>query len=106
MLSRKQFLNEILIQVARALASFGKMPEYSEPCQDSDFLKFTELSPSLLRIEAERSGVDLSRIDEAGLRSKIYDTLRQKCSQPSDSPSDHKINEERREEWNDLAKAT
>ncbi len=75
MLSRKQFLNEIMIQGFNALASFGDTSEESGPELCSDCHALTELSPSLLKIEAERLGIDPAHVDEAELRSKIYAAL-------------------------------
>jgi hypothetical protein len=81
MFSRKQFLNELLIRGVQSLASFG---EASEEGQASDFFMFTELSPSLLKIEAERLGIDPACFDEAGLRRKVYAALCQECRRKSD----------------------
>ena len=75
MLSRKQFLNEIMIQGFNALASFSETSGQSEPDLSSDCHALTELSPSLLKIEAERLGIDPAHVDEAELRSKIYAAL-------------------------------
>jgi len=75
MLSRKQFLNEIMIQGFNALASFGETSEESGPELCLDCHALTELSPSLLKIEAERLGIDPANVDESELRSKVYAAL-------------------------------
>jgi hypothetical protein len=85
MISRKQFLYEILIRGVQTLALFGEVSEESEPCQDADFLRLTELSPSLLKMEAERLEIDPDHVDEAGLRRKVYAALSQQCRRQSDS---------------------
>ncbi len=79
MISRKQFLYKILFHGVQTLALFGEVSEESTPCQDVDFLRLTELGPSLLKIEAERLGIDPARIDEAELRRKVYAALSQQC---------------------------
>jgi hypothetical protein len=43
------------------------------------------LNPSLLKMEAERLGIDLTHVDEVDLRNKIYAALCQKCRRQSDS---------------------
>ena len=85
MLSRKQFLNKVLIHTCRVLTSFVNAPEKCEPARDINFLALTELSPSLLKMEAERLGIDPSNTDEEGLRSKVYEILRQECCRQFDS---------------------
>ena len=85
MLSRKQFLHEILIRGVQTLTSFGEASEESRLCQDLDFLAITELSPSLLKMEAERLGIAPASVDEAGLRRKVYAALSQQCRRQSDS---------------------
>ncbi|MEN6321132.1 MAG: hypothetical protein ABFD82_20625 [Syntrophaceae bacterium] len=87
MLSRKQFLSEILIRGVQTLASFSNVSEESGLCQNSDFLALTELSPSLLKIEAERLGINPDHLDEAGLRRKVYAALSEQCCRQSDSSS-------------------
>jgi len=79
MLSRKQFLNEIMIRGFRALASFGEASGESGPGLRSDCHALTELSPSLLKIEAERLGIDPAHVEEAELRSKVYAALSEQC---------------------------
>lgn len=87
MLSRKQFLNELLIRGVQALASFSKASEKSSQCRDSDSVMLTELSPSLLKMEVERLGIDPAGVDEAELRRKVYAALSQQCRRKSDSSS-------------------
>jgi hypothetical protein len=87
MLSRKQFLQEILIRGVHTLASFSKVSEESSLCLNSDFLALTELSPSLLKMEAERLGINPAHLDEAGLRRKVYAALSQQCRRQFDSSS-------------------
>jgi len=79
MLSRKQFLNEIMIRGLRALVPFGEAPGESGPDLSSDCHALTELSPSLLKIEAERLGIDPAHVDVAELRSKVYAALSEQC---------------------------
>ncbi|MBU4582075.1 MAG: hypothetical protein KKH02_06655 [Proteobacteria bacterium] len=75
MISRKQFLNEIVIRGLRALAPFGEASGESGAGLSSDCHALTELSPSLLKIEAERLGIDPAHVDESELRSKVYAAL-------------------------------
>ena len=79
MLSRKQFLNEIMIEGFRALVKFGEASGESGHSLSSDCHALTELSPSLLKIEAERLGIDPAHVEEAELRSKVYAALSEQC---------------------------
>ena len=79
MLSRKQFLNEIMIRGFRVLAPFGEASGESGADLRSDCQALTELSPSLLKIEAERLGFDPALVDEAELRRKVYAALSEQC---------------------------
>ena len=87
MLSRKQFLNEILIQGIQTLASFNELSEENMICQNSDSLALTELSPSLLKMEAERLGINIAHLNEEGLRRKVYAALSQQCHPKSNASS-------------------
>jgi hypothetical protein len=87
MLSRKQFLSKILTQGIQTLASFTEVSEENRLSQNSDSLALTELSPSLLKMEAERLGIHLDHLDEAELRRKVYAALSQHCRRQSDSSS-------------------
>lgn len=85
MLSRKQFLKDILLRGICALASFGAASGESGTDMGSDCRVFTELSPSLLKMEAERLGVDPACVDAEELRSKVYAALSQQCRSESGS---------------------
>jgi len=85
MLSRKQFLNKLLIHACCVLTSFVNAPEKCETYGDKIFLASTELSPALLNMEAERLGIDPAKTDEEYLRSKVYESLRQECCRQFDS---------------------
>jgi hypothetical protein len=81
MISRKQFLKDLLYQGIRAVSdpagrSEGCFSEHASSDHGLD-LPSTELSPSLLAIEAERRGIDLQagRVEE--LRREIYLELAQ-----------------------------
>lgn len=79
MLSRKQFLNEILIRGLRALVPFGDPSGESGADLSSDCHALTELNPSLLKIEAEQLGIDPAHVDESELRRKVYAALSEQC---------------------------
>ncbi|HDQ04335.1 MAG TPA: hypothetical protein ENN23_07210 [Deltaproteobacteria bacterium] len=81
--SRKEFLNQVLLQGVRALTPWNST-ENSKSSQNSEFLALTELSPSLLKIEAERLGIDPNEGDTEDLRKKIYKALSENCLQRSD----------------------
>ncbi len=56
-----------------------------EKRSDQDLLSISELSPSLLNLEAERLKIDPNHIDQAGLRRNLYAELSKRCLQQSDS---------------------
>jgi hypothetical protein len=79
MLSRKQFVKNLLLRGLRAvtelkLGNGNTIEDRGEPLQQFD-LPSTELSPSLLEMEAERLGIpfDPSCVDE--LRRRLYQKL-------------------------------
>jgi hypothetical protein len=80
-LSRKQFLRDLLFQGMRALNDLtigyeGRSAEHDEPGRGFD-LSATELSPSLLAIEAEVRGVSLQSGHAEELQREIYKELAQ-----------------------------
>ena len=81
MLSRKQFFKDLLFKGIRAVNDLAgedeKRPKEHEPPVDSFDLSATELSPSLLAIEAERRGLDLGGDGAEELRREIYRKLAQ-----------------------------
>jgi NOL1/NOP2/fmu family ribosome biogenesis protein len=87
MLSRKKFLNEILIRGIQVLASFSELPEENMLSQNSDSLALTELSPSLLKMEAARLGINIAHRNEEDLRREVYAALTQQCHPKSNSSS-------------------
>jgi len=103
MLSRKQLLHEFFVRGIRALGSFDDSFCSRRPGRDSETLMFNELNPSLLKMEAERLGIDPGRADETDLRDRIYAALDKECRRQSESST--KTMTERSEEWNDLVKA-
>lgn len=79
MLSRQEFFKALLFRGVRAvndLAGEGRLSEHDEPGQEFD-LPATELSPSLLAIEAEIRGIDLQDGRTEELRRAIYEKLEQ-----------------------------
>jgi len=79
------FLHEILVRGIQTLASFSEVSEERSLCQNSHFHALTELSPSLLKMEAERLGINPAHLNEDGLRRKVYAALSQQCRPQSDS---------------------
>ncbi len=82
MLSRKEFFNDLLFRGIRAVNDLcvGRKhgsTERSDPVSEFD-LPATELSPSLLVIEAERRGIELKTGHSEELRRKIYQELAHK----------------------------
>jgi len=76
MLSRKEFLKEILSQGVRTLDILtgkdrDRLTEHEYPGQGFD-LPLTELSPSLLSIEADQRGIRLQPASVDELRRIIY----------------------------------
>ena len=76
MLSRKEFLKEMLFQGLRTLDIFtggdrDRLTEHEEPGPGFD-LPLTELNPSLLAIEADQRGIRLQTGSVDELRRKIY----------------------------------
>jgi hypothetical protein len=87
MLSRKQFLKEILTRGVRALMSFEEAAEETEPCQRPNCdASLTELSPSLVRMEAERMGADPADFGEAELRRQVYEAVLQQSGRRGSPP--------------------
>lgn len=78
MQTRKEFLQSIFIHGARALDCLEEM-QNGGPYRDADFIVLTELTPSLLKMEAERLGIDPDEGDRTALRARIYDALCQNC---------------------------
>lgn len=81
MLSRKEFFKDLLFRGVRAVNDLtgeigGRFSEHDEPRRGLD-LSATELSPSLLAIEAEIRGVDLQDGHGEELRRGIYEKLAQ-----------------------------
>jgi hypothetical protein len=88
MLSRKEFLTQLLLRGARAAhglcAEDGRgMDGPGQACEGFD-LPATELSPALLALEADRRGIDLAGGRAEELRREIYQELTRKC--PDDRP--------------------
>jgi hypothetical protein len=88
MLSRKEFFKDLLWRGFRAASDLAganetHFPENdgSRPCFD---LPATELSPSLLAIEAQCRGIDLQADSAGELRREIYQELAQ--SRPPFNP--------------------
>ena len=90
MISRKQFLKDLLYRGFRTVNDLtgkdeGCFSQHAGPDHGFDLPStelshaLTELSPSLLKIEAERLGIDPAHVDEAELRSKIYAALSEQC---------------------------
>jgi hypothetical protein len=87
MLSRQEFFKDLLLRGVRAvndLAGEGesRSSEYDEPGQ-AFVLPATELSPSLLAIEAEIRGIDLQDGRTEELRRAIYEKLEQTTLTPT-----------------------
>jgi hypothetical protein len=81
MLSRKEFFKHLLLRGTRAASDLsGSLEEHSverdEPIPGFG-LPETELSPALLKIEAERRGIDLPSGSTEELRREIYQELAQ-----------------------------
>ena len=79
MLSRKQFFKEMLSQGLRALNILtsgdpNRFSEQKDPKPAFD-LPLTELSPSLLSIEAQRRGLDLEPGGADEFRRAIYQEM-------------------------------
>ena len=79
MLSRKQFVRNLLLQGLRALAELNlgngnRNENHGEQLRRFD-LPLTELSPSLLKIEAERLGIPSERLRTVELRRWLYQEL-------------------------------
>jgi hypothetical protein len=81
MISRKQFFEALLYRGFRAVSDLtggdeSRFSEHDEPSHRFD-LPSTELSPSLLAIEAERRGIHLQAGCANELRQVIYQELAQ-----------------------------
>jgi hypothetical protein len=92
MITRKQFFKEVLTGVGRAAAQIwaGVQDGQSHEAQnDSIDPAFTELSPSLLAMEAERLGGSAGKACDDALRRRIYAQMAGRARQPgSDSTAD------------------
>ena len=81
MLSRKQFFKNLLLRGFRVASDLTGMNENRflkpDPPGRSLDLSWTELSPSLLAIEAECRGIDLPADRANELRQEIYQELTQ-----------------------------
>jgi len=81
MISRKQFFKTLLYRGFRAVSDLtggdeSRFSKHDEPSHRFD-LPSTELSPSLLAIEAERRGIHLQADRANELRQVIYQELAQ-----------------------------
>jgi len=79
MISRKEFFKDLLFRGIRAVNDLpgdgeGRSEDHMGPGQGFD-LPATELSPSLLAIEAEIRGIDLQGGRTEELRRAIYEKL-------------------------------
>ncbi len=85
MVSRLGFLKELLPNVAGAfvhlLDGMGRAPEPAEPGGEAAFL-FTELSPALLAMEAERLGEAAACFSPESLRRQLYLQMKQQAPAP------------------------
>jgi hypothetical protein len=82
MISRKQFFKALLYRGVRAIndpagREEGCFSEHEQQDPEGCDLSFSELSPSLLAIEAERRGIDLQAGRAEELRREIYQELAQ-----------------------------
>jgi len=87
MLARQEFFKALLFRGVRAVNDLagegeGRSSEHDEPGQAFD-LPATELSPSLLAIEAEIRGIDLQDGRTEELRRAIYEKLEQNNPYPN-----------------------
>jgi hypothetical protein len=87
-LSRKQFFKDLLFRGMQAVndltAGFeDRAAEHGQSDRGSD-LRATELSPSLLAIEAELRGVRLRAGDAENLQREIYQELTQNLQNQQD----------------------
>ena len=82
MLSRKEFFKDLLFRGIRTVNDLAAEAENTsaEPAADRPGfdLPATELSPSLLAIEAELRGVRLQAGDSENLQREVYQELTQK----------------------------
>jgi hypothetical protein len=88
MLSRKEFIKNLLFRGTQAVNDLagqgeGRASEHDEPRRELD-LSATELSPSLLAIEAQIRGVDPQAGRGEELRRAIYEKLAQ--NRPGNRP--------------------
>jgi hypothetical protein len=75
MMTRKQFFRELLLNLGQAASGAwtDSAPELEPPHHTAQTLSASELSPSLMMMEAERLGMDnLSAVDSAALRRLLY----------------------------------
>jgi hypothetical protein len=91
MLSRKQFLKELLYQ---GLRFFNDLPGPGQPraapstdAANQADLPFTEISPSLLAIEAQRRGIPVEINNAESLRHKIFMEMAEKCPFAGSNPT-------------------
>jgi hypothetical protein len=87
MLSRQEFFKDLLLRGVRAVNELagegeGRSSEHGDPGQEFD-LPATELSPSLLAIEAEIRGIDLQDGRSKELRHAIYEKLEKTNLKPT-----------------------
>ncbi|HDR15986.1 MAG TPA: hypothetical protein ENN79_10980 [Desulfobacteraceae bacterium] len=85
MITRRQFLKkeyqEIGEATARVLVAFQE-EKPAEPQKDHRYPAFTELSPSLLAMEAERTGTEEEAADSEELRRLLYEQLANPSRRP------------------------
>lgn len=80
MMTRKQFFQHLLLKLAHAATSDRPQapPQPSVKASDPAMLAFTELSPSLVALEADAAGhTDGAPEDRAALRRQLYARLRE-----------------------------
>lgn len=91
MLSRKQFLKELLYQGVRFFNDLsGPGRPRAAPSTDAAFqtdLPFTEISPSLLVIEAQRRGIPVENNNPESLRQIIFMEMAGKCPFTGSNPT-------------------
>jgi hypothetical protein len=85
MLSRKQFFKELILRTAGAAARLcdneGAAPDAGDRRVEPAFV-FTELSPSLLAMEAERLGTPAGSRDAESLRQRLHMQMKQQVPAP------------------------
>lgn len=90
-LSRKKFLRELLTLTVRAVVQVETAeegPHKSRGWQGGSFeVAATELCPSLLRLEAERLGINPVGLGAEELRRIVYLALAGSCRAPAEKTS-------------------